>query len=80
MKRTLVISEEFGIYRVEGSNGASGSGPTLERAADNFLVASGVPPRDIGELGASGFRALDVLDAGIPKQEGRPDVPRSTVS
>lgn len=77
MRRTLVISEEFGLWRVEASNGAAGSGANLGIALGNALIAAGVPEYVSEELHPGRFE--DIFENVLPKQEGRPDVPASTV-
>ena len=77
MRRTLVISEEFGLWRLETSAGASTSSPKLGIAFGNLFVAAGVS-EDVAE-GLHPGNLEDIFDTVIPKQEGRPDVPASTV-
>ncbi len=78
MRRTLVISEEFGLWRAETSAGAHSTGGSLAIALDNLLVSAGVS-EGLREAAHQGGRVADVFDLALPKQEGRPDVPASTV-
>lgn len=77
MRRTLVISEEFGLWRAESSAGASSTGVHLGIALGNLLEAAGVPLAVRDELHPGNFE--DIFELVVPKQEGRPDVPASTV-
>lgn len=82
MRRTLVISEEFGLWRAEASNGAHGSGGTPDIAIRNLVISAGVPGalEMLDELEMrGGARPEEIFELVIPKQEGRPDVPASTV-
>lgn len=76
MRRTLVISEEFGLWRAEASNGASSSGSNLGIALGNLLTAAGVPDYVKEELHPGNFE--DIFDLVAPKLE-RGDQPASTV-
>lgn len=52
MKRTIVISEEFGMYRVETSNGAAATGPNLAGALSSVASTMGLrwPRCDIYDI------------------------------
>lgn len=77
MRRTLVISEEFGLWRIESSSGASSTGGRFGIAIGNLLEAAGCPEDEKDDLHPGNFE--DIFNLVAPPQEGRPDVPASTV-
>lgn len=77
MRRTLVISEEFGLWRIETSAGASTASPKLGIAFGNLFTAAGLSEDDTEGLHPGNLE--DIFDLVVPKQEGRPDAPASTV-
>lgn len=80
MRRTLVISEEFGLWRAETSRGAHGTGGTPDIAIRNLVISAGGDLELLDELEVrGGARPEEIFELAIPKQEGRPDVPASTV-
>ena len=69
-KRILVISEQFGLWRAEASNGAHGAGGTLLLALQNLAISAGVPLNDIEELVLTGdLGAAEIFEIAIPKGE-----------
>lgn len=82
MKRTITISEEFGVWRIATSVGHEAAGATPAIAFTNLLIAAGVNTDDefYEHVGwSAGGKLKDVFELALPKQEGRPDVPASTV-
>lgn len=75
-RRTVVISEEFGLWRIETSGGAAATGVRFGIAVGNLLVAAGVPDETAEELHPGNFESI--FDLVAPKLE-RGDQPASTV-
>lgn len=80
MKRVLVISEEFGLWRAESSTGAHGAGGTPDIAIRNLFISAGADLEALDNVEALGRGATptEIFELAIPKREGRPDVPLST--
>lgn len=80
MRRTLVISEEFGLYRAENHLGQVGTGRSLPIALEGLLVAVGERDDLIAQIKEGFGHVSDVFSVAAPAPpEGRPDVPASTV-
>lgn len=72
MKRTITISEEFGVWKVATSAGHEASGGTPAIALTNLLVAAGLDVE--GEMiepvaQGAGNRVGEMFSLAIPKQE-----------
>lgn len=80
MKRTIVISEEFGLWKAEASSGAHGTGITPAIAITNLIVSAGGDIEDLEPVAqGAGNRIGDIFNIVVPKREENRDQPASTV-
>lgn len=63
--RKLEISEEFGLFRVSGSNGVIGTGPNLLSALSKFASESGIGIINLSQAASLGA----IFDKTLPKEE-----------